>query len=439
MELATMTKKTLSKNVSLLSASVALALTAGTAQASMGNLGSTFGLTPVDIASAQSFSLFNSQSSAAYYNPSALSATDQGEMYLGLLSATPDITAGDKSFDEATQPLVAGMNINVTSLFNFSYPIYFGLIAGIENYGSEMMAFNSETSVDGQLANYGEKPLFVAASGSIQILPGFHVGAGAQVSLHANAAMGLETELDGSAAGNETVAVAAEPVITPIAGITLDFGRMFCGYDRTCAGNGISFAAAYRGESYGQAIIVAGASIPDVVANLPINLTTYDAYQPDIISAGVKVKAGIFSIAVSAEQQNWSDLNDLMAGDTVKDQANVGFEDIIIPRAGVELNFNDSLKLMAGASYEESPLDPEKATVNVNYLSADKLVVGAGISYHHKGTGLTAYPWQVDLAYQLQILNPTDHIVSHEDSANDSTVELEGTVSVISLSFATKF
>jgi hypothetical protein len=147
MELATMTKKNLSKNLSLLSVSVALALTAGTAQASLGNLGSTFGLTPVDIASAQSFSLFNSQSSAAYYNPSALSATDQGEMYLGFLSATPDITAGDKSFDEATQPLVAGMNVNVTSLFNFSYPIYFGLIAGIENYGTEMMAFNSETSV----------------------------------------------------------------------------------------------------------------------------------------------------------------------------------------------------------------------------------------------------------------------------------------------------
>lgn len=434
-----MTKKDLSKNVSLLSASVALALTAGAAQASLGNLGSTFGLTPVDIASAQSFSLFNSQSSAAYYNPSALSATDQGEMYLGLLSATPDITAGDKSFDEATQPLVAGMNVNVTSLFNFSYPIYFGLIAGIENYGTEMMAFKSETSVDGQLSNYGEKPLFVAASGSAQILPGFHIGAGAQVSLHANAAMGLETELDGSAAGNETVAVAAEPVITPIAGVTLDLGRMICGYDRSCAGNGISFAAAYRGESYGQAVIVAGASIPTVVADLPINLTTYDAYQPDIISAGVKVKAGVLSLALSAEQQNWSDLNELMLEDTVKDQANVGFEDIIIPRVGVELNFNDSLKIMAGGSYEESPLDPEKATVNVNYLSADKLVMGAGISYHHKGTGLTAYPWQVDLAYQLQVLNPTDHIISHEDSASDSTVELEGTISTISLSFATKF
>ena len=434
-----MAKKTLSNNISLLSASVALALTAGTAQASFGNLGTTFGLSPVDIASAQSFSLFNSQSSAAYYNPSALAAADQGEMYVGLLSATPDITAGEQTFDEATQPILAGMNVNVTNLFNFSYPIYFGLIAGIENYGTEMMAFSSSTSETGQLANYGEKPLFVAASGSIQIIPGFTIGGGAQVSLHADATMSLESELDGTAAGNESVGVAAEPVLTPIAGVTLDFGRMLCGSDKSCAGNGITFAAAFRGESYGQANIKAGATITKTVSDLPINLLTYDAYQPDIISAGIRIKAGMVSFAISAEQQKWSDLNDLMLNDTVKDQASVGFEDIIIPRAGIELNFNDTIKLMAGASYEVSPLNPDKATLDVNYLSADKLVVGAGFSYFHKGTGLSAYPWQIDLAYQLQVLDPTDHIISHQDSANNSSVELEGTVSTIALSFTTKF
>ncbi len=433
-----MTKSNLSKNVSLLSVSVALALSAGSANASMGNLGSTFGLTPVDIASAQSFSLFNSQSSAAYYNPAALSATDQGEMYVGLLSATPDMTAGEQSFDEATQPLVAGMNVNMTGLFNFSYPIYFGLIAGIENYGTEMMAFKSQTSEDGQLFQTGEKPLFVAASGSIQLLPGINIGGGAQVSLHADAKMSLKSELDGSNAGDEYVAVAAEPAITPIAGVTIDFGRMLCGYDKSCAGNGLALAASYRGESYGQAVIGARAYIPSVVAGLPINLTTYDAYQPDIITAGVRLKTGVLSFAVSAEQQKWSSLNEMMLEDTVKDQASLGFEDIIIPRVGVELNFGDTVKIMAGGSFEESPLDPKEATLNVNYLSADKYVFGAGLSYFHEGTSLTAFPWQIDLAYQLQVLAPTDHTIV-DNSGNFETVELEGTVSTIALSFATKF
>ena len=45
-----MAKKIPSNKITLLSVSVALALTAGTAQASLGNLGSTFGLSPVDIA-----------------------------------------------------------------------------------------------------------------------------------------------------------------------------------------------------------------------------------------------------------------------------------------------------------------------------------------------------------------------------------------------------
>lgn len=436
-----MTKSNLSKNVSLLSVSVALALSAGSVNASMGNLGSTFGLTPVDIASAQSFSLFNSQSSAAYYNPAALSATDQGEMLVGFLSAIPDMTAGDQNFDEGTQPIIAGMNVNVTSLFNFSYPIYFGLIAGIENYGTEMMAFKSQTSEDGQLFQTGEKPLFVAASGSIQLLPGINIGGGAQVSLHADAKMSLKSELDGTPKGGEYVAVAAEPAITPIAGVTIDFGRMFCGYDKSCAGNGIALAASYRGESYGQAVIGAQAYIPNVVAGLPIDLKTYDAYQPDIITAGIRLKTGVLSVALSAEQQKWSSLNDIILEDTVKDQAfnmNPGFEDIIIPRVGVELNFADTVKVMAGGSYEESPLDPEKATVEVNYLSADKFVFGAGLSYFHKGTGLTAYPWQIDLAYQLQVLAPTDHTIVDSDN-NFETVELEGTVSTIALSFATKF
>ncbi|SQD80390.1 hypothetical protein [Moritella yayanosii] len=73
------------------------------------------------------------------------------------------------------------------------------------------------------------------ASGSIQIIPGFTIGGGAQVLLHADATMNLESELDGTASGNESVGVTAEPVITPIAGITLDFGRMLYGSDKRCA------------------------------------------------------------------------------------------------------------------------------------------------------------------------------------------------------------
>ena len=51
-----------------------------TGLASMGNTGVTYGLLPSDIASAQALSLFNTNVSAAYYNPAALAIDERGEL-----------------------------------------------------------------------------------------------------------------------------------------------------------------------------------------------------------------------------------------------------------------------------------------------------------------------------------------------------------------------
>jgi len=42
------------------------------ASASMGNIGTTYGVMPIDVATAQSLSMFNDQVSATYYNPASL-------------------------------------------------------------------------------------------------------------------------------------------------------------------------------------------------------------------------------------------------------------------------------------------------------------------------------------------------------------------------------
>lgn len=424
---------------SLLSAAACLTMFVGSAHASLGNTGSTFGLSPTDIASAQSFSLFNAQPSAAYYNPAALSGTHESEVYTGLLSATPDISFGNKQFEDATQPILLGMKLNLGEMLDLPVPVHMGLISGIENFGSEMMAFDSHTSKDGQLTNYGEKPLFVAASGSVELYPGLSFGAGAQISLHAKADMKLESELDGSSAGNENVFVSAEPVITPIAGFSFDFGKMWCGYDLDCSGDGVTLAGSFRGESYGKAVIGANATIPDVVVELAINLTTYDAYQPNIMAAGIRIKKDFFTLSISAEQQEWSALNELMLKDTVKDQASLGFKDTVVPRVGLEINFSDRLKVIVGASQEESPLDPKEATLNVNYLSADKTVYGAGLIYQHRGDGAVEFPWQISVAYQMQKLSPTENKVVHEDIKDSLTEEVKGSVSSVAVSFSSRF
>lgn len=70
---------------SSLSRSRALSLAIATASvgfslqvnASMGNLGTTYGVMPVDVATAQSLSMFNDQVSATYYNPAYLTKDER--------------------------------------------------------------------------------------------------------------------------------------------------------------------------------------------------------------------------------------------------------------------------------------------------------------------------------------------------------------------------
>ena len=59
----------------------------------MGNIGTTYGVLPSDLASAQALSLFNSQVSATYYNPAYLAQDDRGELTTGLLHAGPKLRA----------------------------------------------------------------------------------------------------------------------------------------------------------------------------------------------------------------------------------------------------------------------------------------------------------------------------------------------------------
>ena len=63
------------------------------ALASMGNIGTTYGVLPSDIASAQALSLFNDQVSATYYNPAALAKDPRGELTTGLMHAEHELRA----------------------------------------------------------------------------------------------------------------------------------------------------------------------------------------------------------------------------------------------------------------------------------------------------------------------------------------------------------
>ena len=112
--------------------------------ASMGNLGTTYGVMPVDVATAQSLSMFNEQVSATYYNPSYLTSDERGELTGGILHAEQELRSsrsdadGDIVSDSPSQHVLIGMKTNLASLTRFDHPIYLGFIAGVEKYGKEM-------------------------------------------------------------------------------------------------------------------------------------------------------------------------------------------------------------------------------------------------------------------------------------------------------------
>ena len=103
---------------------------------SMGNIGTTYGVLPSDIASAQALSLFNDQVSATYYNPAALAKDSRGELTTGLMHAEHELRAqslggadapirnGDVLQDSPSQQVLLGMDTDLTSLTQYNHPIY---------------------------------------------------------------------------------------------------------------------------------------------------------------------------------------------------------------------------------------------------------------------------------------------------------------------------
>ena len=434
-------------------AAAAIACPAGFAN--MGNLATNYGVLPSDVGSAQALSLFNGQLSAVYYNPAGLTREKHGELIGALLHGDQVLEAssqGGNGFigrdsnvlsDTPTQHLLIGMKTNLTDITKFEKPLYLGFMAGVEKYGTEMLAFSSKTSTKGQYFSYGREPLFLNLGGGLELLDGLSIGASARITLHAEATLETNSNLSGDTEF-EKLDVSAKPSIRPILGMSMDMGKLFCPTSDGCALSNWEFAFAYRGYSNTQASIDAEATIPGVVADpgLLLRIKTLDSYQPDILAFGLQYKADRWRMGLTLEQQNWSDLGDELSKDTIKDQANLRFQDITIPRLGVEYQVRDNFRLFGGVALSDSPLKSDISN-EVNYLDADKTVIGLGAAIDVKNPPVFSYPVTLEFGYQHQMLDERDFRLSTNDPSNPSnpyeTVRTGGDVNVFTGSLAFKF
>lgn len=417
------------------------------ANASMGNIGSTYGVLPTDIASAQALSMFNTQVSANFYNPAYLASDPRGELTTGLLHAQPDLEAtgsnGTFSFEKESQHVLIGMKTDLTSMLRDGPPIYLGFIAGVEKYGKEMLAFGSQTSSEGQFLEYGREPLFLNIGAASNVWRGISVGASARVTLHAAADLRAVSDLAGNTE-QEKLTVDAEPSFRLIYSTSVDLGRTVCP-ESQCLLSGWEVAAVYRTSSDTNTTVDSSVVIPGLIpASAPLEFTirTYDSYQPETLALGLQYKGDGWRIGGSLEQQNWSGLSDKFEGDQIKDQAEVRFDDIIVPRIGGEYQFHPNFALTTGLAYQESPLG-DGLTPDVNYYDSDRYIVGLGLSAQYEQTRVLAYPVRLDIGYQYHRLEERDFELSNTGSGNETVtsgqVTADGDVHVIAGSITLKF
>ncbi|MFO7788143.1 MAG: outer membrane protein transport protein [Halospina sp.] len=430
---------------------IALAGASAGTHASMGNIGTSYGIFPEDLATAQALSMFNSQVSANYYNPAALVKDERGELTQALMHAEQELRAerpgveSDVLSNEPSQSVLLGMKTNVASLLQSGHPIHLGFIAGVEEYGKEMLAFGAEASETGQFMRYGREPLFLSIGAGTKIWRGISIGAASRITLDAAATLNATSTQAGSTE-QEELSVEAEPNIRSILGLTLDWGDTLCPESR-CFLSGFESALSFRNSSASstsvQSNVIVKQTIPD--PGLSLGVSTIDSYQPEIYAFGTQYKGDGWRAGFTVEQRQWSGLEDELAADTIKDQEDASgstplkaeFQDTVVPRIGAEMDLSGHFKLLGGLAYEQSPLKSTR-TPKLNYIDNDRIIAGVGLSATYKRTRFLRYPVRFDIGYQYQQLEERDFTIQNNDG-NTQPVTADGEIHVLSGSVTLKF
>lgn len=394
-----------------------LALLPALGHASMGHIGTNFGLLPQDVASAQSLSMFSNDPSAVYYNPAYLAKDRKGTLTAGYLYTSQDLTAKDWDTpddvvvndvieDRSNYNILLGTKTDLSQMLKSKRPMVLGLMLGAERTGNRLLSFSSSTSQTAQPLRYGQQSLFLSLGAGLNVVPGFDVGASTRITLAASADLSTYTDLSGNTL-YESISVSAKPDIQPILSGNVDWGQLVCPGRRGCWLTGLETALSWRYESSFETEANALAVVPNVLQGLPLALVTIDSYQPETWAAAMQYNMYKLRLSAGVDYQLWSGLNDKLASDTVKDSAGLKFKDVLVPRVGFEYRVDKEFSILGGVSYEESPLE-SKQSIDVNYVDNDRIVMGLGLSWLIEQPILLSQPLRIDLGYQYHLLQDRD-------------------------------
>lgn len=419
--------------------------------ASTGNVATNYGLLPIDVGSAQGLSLFNTQVSSAFFNPAQLSSDVRGELNGALLHAAhelkaislggsnPPIREGDVLFDRPTQQSLLGLKTNLSSLTTLEKPIHFGFMLGVEKFGAEMLAFSSETSREGQFMRFGRQPLFLNMGVAAELVSGFDIGIAATVTLASEATFITRANLAGDTEF-EQLRVNAEPTVRGIYAGRFELGELFCRDD--CALDRWQTALVFRANNSTSTDITSITVVPGTIPSpgLVLLVDTLSSWHPDTLAGGVQYQGDSWRMALTLERQKWRDLEDKLRGDVIKDQADLRFDNTLVPRIGLEKQLARHYWLRAGIAWEESPLQGRES-LNVNYFDNDRLIIGIGSAVQIPKPPILAHPVQLEFGYQYQNLRSRSFDMTASDAPGNpfETVKAKGDVHVFTGSMMLKF
>jgi len=397
--------------------------------AAMGTVATNFGLLPQDVATAQSLSMFSNQPSAVYYNPAYLARDRKGQVSAAYLFTDQDIKARPRNFGEdnflqneeivnrSNYNVLLGFKTDLSSMLKSDRAMVLGIMLGAERSGERLLSFDSQTSETAQSFRYGQQSLFLSLGAGLNVVPGFDVGASTRITLAADANLEATANVQGDTS-RERLVLTAKPSIQPILSGSINWAQLLCEDPKACWAYGLETALAWRYESKVSVGVNADAAVRGLVNGLPLRITTFDGYQPEMFTAGINFDRHRARIGATGEYQLWSGLNRQIEGDTIRGDAGLRFRDVFVPRIGGEFRLNPVFSLLSGISYEQSPLS-SRQSLDVNFVDSDRVVFGLGFSYLIEQALFLSQPVRMDFAYQYHHLMDRDFIVasSRTDSA----------------------
>jgi len=207
----------------------------------------------------------------------------------------------------------------------------------------------------------------------------------------------------------ENLQIHARPQRSAVVGLHLQWDELLC--EATCGLSGLSTGLVWREAAWTQTRTSADISVLRNI--LPISLSygfdVLDSYQPGSLVLGLQYQWRQLTLALAADWQAWSELEDELAGDTLRDQANLRFSDTFIPRLAIRYRLSDTMGFTAGLALAPSPLRTRQS-LDVNYLDNDQQI--AGLGWHYQSTRSPRMP-RIELGFQYQRLLKRDFHIAH--------------------------